>query len=378
MTFTSAFRKTLPVIALASVSAAGCVKKTDNVDSQVAWTASSGLSSTEVNRALNARVAFKVNLSTNRATLYKNGVAVDQWNIATADVSGEYHNGLPQVTPQGIYAVDDMQMCPAWYPRNPVNPATGRVVQSESERASVFANNPSLYGPCGARNPLGKYVLWFQGAYGLHGNAAEEILELPDANDRRVSGGCIRNPNNKIRDVFHNILDSFESLSGFSGSVAAMESRDLNNRWTITQSVASLDMRVVVGRWATDPALRSSVDAPAVATPSAQPSSPNKNSSAGQNAVALSPVQKEMPEPVATAAPVLNANKQFCNIGSVDQESNIAPVYLNVPSPTANVASFYRMGWPVTVWADVAGTSYVKVNRGFIDKKYLTNCSPAL
>lgn len=380
MTIRTTFSKTIPVLALATAAAVGCVKKADSVDSEVAWMATSGLSSMEVNRALSARVAFKVNLATNRATLYKAGVAVDQWNIATADVTGEYHNGRPQVTPQGIYAVDDLQMCPAWYPRNPVNPATGRVVQSESERASVFANNPSIYGPCGARNPLGRYVLWFHGAYGLHGNSAEEILELPNANDRRVSGGCIRNPNVKIREVFHSILGTFESLSGFSSSVAAMENRALNSRWTLTKSVASLDMRVVVGRWSTDPALRSTVSSAAVHVPSEKP---KLESAAAENEViplATRPAQQKTPEPAAAPAPapVLNPNKQFCNIGTVESESNIAPVYLNLPNPTSSVASFYRMGWPVTVWADAVGTEFVKVNRGFLNKKYLTNCSPAL
>lgn len=173
------FKKLIPAIALSAFAMGACAKKAIPAESEVAWLASSSLSSTAVNQALKTRVAFKVNLKTNRTTLYKNGVAVDQWNIASADVSGAYHGGESQNTPTGIYAVDDLQMCPAWYPRNPVNPATGYVVRSEAERASVFANNPSVYGPCGARNPLGRYVFWFNGAYGLHGNSNESILELP-------------------------------------------------------------------------------------------------------------------------------------------------------------------------------------------------------
>jgi hypothetical protein len=371
----SIFKTILPVAVSVLTTAVSCAKKTDSVDSEVSWLASSSLSTAEVNKALRSKVAFRINLKTNRATLYKNGVAVDQWNIATADVSGAYHNGERQVTPTGIYAVDDLQMCPAWYPRKPINPATGREVRSEAERAAVFANNPSLYGPCGSRNPLGRYVLWFHGAYGLHGNSNESILELPSASERRVSGGCIRNPNSKIKEVFGSILNTFDDLSSFRGSVASMESRPMNQRWTLTKSVASLNMRVVVGNWSSDPTLNSTLEAAPAPAPTAKPE------------VTTQPVRT--PAPVATAAPtalptvppapppVSVGNKQSCYIGVVEQESNIAPVYMSIPNPTAPVSSFYRMGWPVTVWGDVEGSDFVRVNRGYLNKKYLTRCAPA-
>lgn len=378
----SSARNVKPVLlsTLALLASFGCVKKSNptDSDSEVAWLASSSLSTASVNKALSSKIAFKVNLTTNRVTLYKDGVAVDQWNIASADTSGAYHNGEVQYTPTGIYAVDDIQMCPAWYPRNPVNPATGRVVRSEAERASVFANNPSVFGACGARNPLGRYVLWFNGAYGLHGNSNESILELPTANDRRVSGGCIRNPNQKIQQVVHTILDTFSPLQSFADQVTAMESRAMSSRWTITKNVSGLDMRVVVGRWSADPQLNSSVDNPPVPVRTAAPG------------VVSRPVERVPTQPNSPSAPVVQnpvevqpapevtPNKQFCNIGLVDSETNIAPVYLRIPSATATVSSFYRMGWPVTVWGDVAGTDFVKVGRGFLDKKYLTNCSPAI
>ncbi|MBM3383301.1 MAG: hypothetical protein FJY29_12825 [Betaproteobacteria bacterium] len=366
------FQKVLPITAAALVAVAGCAKKSEPVDSEVAWLASSSLSSAEVNKALRSRIAFRVNLKTNRATLYKNGVAVDQWNIASADVSGAYHNGETQFTPTGIYAVDDLQMCPAWYPRKPINPATGREVRSEAERAAVFANNPSIYGPCGARNPLGRYVLWFHGAYGLHGNSNESILELPTANERRVSGGCIRNPNSKIKEVFSGILNTFGELSSFRGSVASMEARPMNQRWTLTKSVASLNMRVVVGNWPNDPALNSTVDGPAAPVVTPKPEVTKQPERAPAPVATATPTVPPVPESV----PALKPNKQSCYIGSVDQESNIAPVYSSVPSPTATVSSFYRNGWPVTVWAEVEGTNFVKVNRGYLDKKYLTRCAP--
>jgi hypothetical protein len=373
----SMIKKFLPVTVSALLAVAACAKKTETLDSDVAWLASSSLSTADVNKALSARIAFRVNLKTNRATLYKNGVAVDQWNIATADVSGAYHNGQIQYTPTGIYAVDDLQMCPAWYPRKPINPATGREVRSEAERAAVFANNPSIYGPCGSRNPLGRYVLWFQGAYGLHGNANESILELPSASERRVSGGCIRNPNAKIKEVFGSILNTFEELSSFRGSVAAMESRPMSQRSTLTKSVSALNMRVVVGNWPSDPALNSSLEIAPAPVSTAKPDATKQPQLPPAPAVTAAPTAVPTLPPPSVQPPVLSNNKQSCYIGSVDQESSIAPVYLSIPNPTAQISSFYRLGWPVTVWGDVEGGQFVKVNRGFLDKKYLARCAPA-
>lgn len=357
----------------ASTFHSACVKKNlSSVDAEVTWLASSSTTEAAVEKALNSRMAFKVNLRTNRATLYKAGVAVDQWNIASADISGLYHNGEVQYTPTGIYTVDDFQMCPAWYPRNPINPATGLVVRSEVERAAVFAKNPSLYGPCGARNPLGRYVIWFNGAYGLHGNSNESILELPKANDRRVSGGCIRNPNNKIREVFHSILNTFDSLGGYKEQVLAMESRPMNARGTLTKTGSGLDVRVIVGHWPTDSAINASEENPTTLAPASNSKSLEQTSSTSESAVI-----PHTPNTAPVVAPqiLVKPNKQYCNIGHVDSASNIAPVYSTVPNPSASIATFYRIDWPVSVHGDVEGTNFVKVSRGFIDKKYLINCS---
>ncbi|NBO39231.1 hypothetical protein EBU99_11680 [bacterium] len=365
-----------PVFALAALgvlSSTACIKKSDITDAQVTSLESTDLSATSVNEALQSRLAFKVNLRTNRITLYKGGLAIDQWNIASADVSGAYHSGRAQFTPTGIYTVDDLQMCPAWYPRDPVNPNTGRVVASEAERTAVFAANPSLYGPCGARNPLGRYVLWFNGAYGLHGNAAEEILELANANERRVSGGCIRNPNEKIKSLFHTILETFDSLSGYASSVAAMESRSLNERWTITKSVNTLDMRVVVGNWSADPALQSRVaNTPSQTSPSAPAQSDSSTADSAQKAAPIAPSASASAAPAAQIK--VSGNKLYCTIGSVDASSGVAPVYIGLPSASARISSFYRNDWPVTVLGSVEGTDFVKVNRGFMDKKFLKGC----
>jgi hypothetical protein len=370
-------------IAVAAVlGTISCAKKTTHQDSEVMWYQSSSSNPVKVKDALSATIAFQVNLTTNRVTLFKKGVALDQWNIASGDTSGAYHRGISQYTPTGIFNVEDIQMCPAWYPRSPVNPATGRVVTSEAERAAVFARNPSLYGACGANNPLGRYALWFNGAYGLHGNSNESILELPTAAQRRVSGGCVRNPNAKIKQAFHTVLDSFDSLAAFSGTVAAHEAKGSQARSTITKSVSSLDMKVIVGYWNTDPSLVPQggddvveilpVERPDVVT---QPVLPEQTTQ---------PADQPTPVPLPTVAPPpaqtnleFVAGKKFCNIGSVDPDKNIAPVFASVPNPSAVVSSFYRLDWPVTVYGEVKGTSFVKVNRGYLDKKYLVRCAAA-
>jgi hypothetical protein len=368
------------------LGAFGCAKKSTPENSEVLWFNSSSSDPIRVKDALTATLAFQVNLTTNRVTLFKKGVAIDQWNIASGDTSGAYHRGVSQFTPTGIFNVEDIQMCPSWYPRSPVNPETGRVVTSETERAAVFARNPSLYGACGANNPLGRYALWFNGAYGLHGNSNESILELPTAAQRRVSGGCVRNPNAKIKKTFHTVLDSFESLAAFSGTVAAHEAKGNSARTTLTKSVSGLDMKVIVGYWNVDPTFAPQdeggvveikpIERPDVVT---QPVAPELTTQPAEP----KPTPAPTPAPTVTAPPAVPTNpefvagKKYCNIGSVDPEKNIAPVYASIPSPTASVSSFYRLAWPVTVYGEVKGTNFVKVNRGYLDKKHLVRCSAA-
>ncbi|MEN9825844.1 MAG: L,D-transpeptidase catalytic domain [Pseudomonadota bacterium] len=381
MKLKSTIKSFLPLMAVGTIVAqSACVKKSSEVDAEVMW-AVSGSSGVEVEAALRTQIAFRLNLKTNRATMYKNGLAVDQWNIATADVSGDWHNGQPQYTPTGVFNVEDMQMCPSWYPRQPVNPKTGRVVGSEQERQQVFAQNPQIYGPCGSRNPLGRYVLWFNGAYGMHGNSNEEILEFMNPNDRRVSGGCVRNPNAKIRSVFHTVLDSFESLGGFASQVDSMEGRSLDDRWTLTKGVSSLSMRVVVGNWSADPAVGSRIGGTPVQPTPAPTTKPEPTPTP-----VVVPTAKPPATPVAapTSTPISNpssgpltfSGKMSCKISSVDPASGVAPVYLNQPGTVAEnrVASFYRLDWPVTVYDKIAGTSYFKVSRGYLDEKYVSNC----
>lgn len=379
--------------AAAGLGVTACSKGTE-LESEVMY-AVSGSSAADIESALGSKIAFRLNLKTNRATMYKDGVAVDQWNIATADVSGAWHDGVPHYTPTGVFNVEDIQMCPQWFPRTPVNPATGRKVTSEQERQRVFAQNPEIYGACGSRNPLGKYVLWFNGAYGMHGNSAEEILELANPNDRRVSGGCVRNPNAKIKSVFHSVLGTFSDLSSFADQVSGMENRSAAGRWTLTKGTAHLNMRVVVGNWSADPQIGSSVTsrpAPVVTPkPVAPVVTPMPAAPVAQPTVVPTVIPAPTVAPTVAPAPPASADPQSdknddplqlsgelsCTVNTVDPNSGVAPVYLNLPQSGVEpkIASFYRMGWPVTVLSRVQGTQFLKVSSGYLDEKYVARCS---
>lgn len=208
-----------------------------------------------VNEALKSDIALQINLKTNRLSYYKGGKVIDQWNVASADITGEFHkvNGenQKQETPIGIYTAHDIEHCPSWIPRNPIDPKTGEVVEDPEKRLQIFEENQSMYGPCGETNPLGSYALWFSGAYGVHGNSAEWVLDLP-VEDRRVSGGCIRNPNNKIQLVFNDIL---KFLPTFEKKVKDNLKAAKENKKTVTAySIMNKTLvHIVVGEWGTDP-----------------------------------------------------------------------------------------------------------------------------
>lgn len=338
---------------LLAVAAVGCSSQSNSTegsetDAQTMWMKSSSTDDATVEKALSSALAFRINLQTNRASLYKGGNVVDQWNIASADVTGEFHDQIPQTTPTGIFAVEDMQVCPEWLPRAPKDPKTGKTAANEQERMAIIKANPDLFGPCGAKNPLGSYVIWFHGEYGVHGNAAEWILEIPDAEQRRVSGGCIRNPNSRIKQLFHTVIDMFPVLSGFKNSVLDMEKASSKDKKTLTQSLSAVDMKVVVGRWTNDPSLGSKA---------------NSNPAAG---------------PTATPTPTAVSKKMSCNIVVVDPVIGIAPHHSAMPTKPWNqyqqYDGFFSMGDDVLVNEEVAGTSYVRTSRGFLEKKYIGNC----
>ncbi|MEY4065418.1 MAG: hypothetical protein RIR26_1626 [Pseudomonadota bacterium] len=328
---------------IALLTSLGCTPRKSIPSADVQGLLQGKPDSTAVSKALASNLALQINLKTNRVTLYRSGKAVDQWNVASADVTGEFHDKVPQSTPTGIFAVEDMQACPVWLPKSPKNPATGKLAADEKERQEIFKNNPEIFGPCGAKNPLGQYVIWFNGEYGVHGNAAEWILELQNPEERRVSGGCIRNPNEKIKDLFHLVLDSFSNLAAFKNQVTAVEGSAVKT--TLTQSLASVDMKVVVGQWAADPAV--------VGKNSKDKSTDKDSASSGSQG---------------------GKKPRRCIVSAVVNDWGYAPTYSSLPAADSNIESFYNLGDQAFVQEDVTGTPYVKTVRGFLERKYLGSC----
>ena len=216
------------------------------------------LSDKNIKNAQNSDFALQINLKTNRLTYFKKGKALEAWNIASADITGEYHKvdgeNQKQFTPTGIFTAHDIEHCPSWIPRKPFNPETGKLVETEEERKAVFEKEKEIYGACGSQNPLGYYAFWFSGAYGVHGNSSSWILDLP-VEDRRVSGGCIRNPNDKIKKVFDEVIA--ENLPEFKKKVNENLAKPMEERKTITATEinSKVDVKVIVGNWDKDPEL---------------------------------------------------------------------------------------------------------------------------
>ena len=201
----------------------------------------------EVEKALQAKFAFQINLKDNTATYFENGIPKDTWAVATGDISGTFHDGEQSPTPSGIYNVQRMVYCPNWNPGKIKNKATGDILTSKEDRYAYFAQNPETFGACGSKNPLGNFVIWFQQPYGLHGNSNEEVLERADPESRRVSGGCVRNPNNKIAEIFKRILSKSPSMAEFYEKIEAEEA--LEDKVTMARNAAHLGIKVVIGEW---------------------------------------------------------------------------------------------------------------------------------
>jgi hypothetical protein len=328
--------------AFAVVVATGC-QSDSNTDAVATpqWMQTPSLDDATVSAALGAKLALRINLQSNRITLYKSGKVADQWNIASADVTGEFHNKEPQSTPTGIFAVEDMQACPEWLPRAPQDPKTGKVASNEKERWEIINANPELFGACGKSNPLGHYAIWFHGAYGVHGNSAEWILELNNPEERRVSGGCIRNPNMKIKELFHLAIDSFPQIASYRSEVLNLESS--SKKVTKTQSLKGIDFKVVVGHWNQDPSLDTTVT-----QPQAEPT---------------------------VAPPVVTETQLKCPVVAIDSTLGIAPTHEMLPATAHNVVSFYSLGDSAIVKEEIEGTNYVRTLRGILDRKYLGKCS---
>ncbi|NBO39344.1 L,D-transpeptidase [bacterium] len=107
-----------------------------------------------------------INLSTNTLTLQKNGQALRTWNVGTAREG--------KVTPTGWFEIEEKEHCP---------PFLGN------------SSHPVFVAGCDPENPFGKKILWFiDHTFGIHGtNQPWLIGSSTTADERRVSGGCVRN-----------------------------------------------------------------------------------------------------------------------------------------------------------------------------------------
>lgn len=237
------------VVASTAILGSGCRQKESEAD--VSYAVDRSPTPAEVSAALKSPVSFRVNLKTNRLTYFRQGKFKGQWNIVSADTTGEFHENRPKATPTGIFRADTLMACPQWAPFHPKND-NGVTAANDSERLEIFRKHPETYGACGNKNPLGMYAIWFQsGLYALHGNSAPWVLDLK-ADKRRASGGCIRNPNEKIDFVFHDILDAFPELSTFKSKVVRQD-KNSGKKATLSEAVQNLPIFVVVGSWPSDP-----------------------------------------------------------------------------------------------------------------------------
>lgn len=118
-----------------------------------------------------------VNLTENRLYYYENGSLIDSWSVGTARYG--------KVTPVGEFRILEKEKCPPYF-------------GSKGDH-----NTPG----CIPANPFGPRVLWFIGhLYGIHGTNEPWLLGASStSSSRRVSGGCVRNPNEKILWLFERV-----------------------------------------------------------------------------------------------------------------------------------------------------------------------------
>lgn len=146
-------------------------------DGMTGWVASHLLEPLESN--MGEERIILVNLSTNRLSFVVDGRVEAEWNIG----SGKDNDG--NITPVGSYKILFKDRCSVWLPK-------GKGVQ----------------GPCRDSNPLGDFQVWFHKGrtYGLHGTNEEALLaDKTTPEERRVSGGCVRNPNEQMAWLYRRV-----------------------------------------------------------------------------------------------------------------------------------------------------------------------------
>lgn len=146
-----------------------------------------------------ASQALFVDISVNRAYYLENGILIEKWNV----ISGRDYNAsttsqapAADYTPTGQYYIHQIEKCPLFFPRD-----------------------GSPKGACASDNPLGTRGLWFRSGrlYGLHGTNQPGLFSSAD-NNRRYSGGCVRNQNSQIEEIFDRIQSRYvKSNSQSSG-----------------------------------------------------------------------------------------------------------------------------------------------------------------
>lgn len=145
-------------------------------NNQSGWVVDSFICETGTESPVTAR-KIVVNITSNKLFYYENGLLIDSWNVGTARAG--------KVTPPGTYSVREKEKCPPYF------------------GALGDHNVPG----CTPENPFGRRVLWFIGnIYGVHGTNQEYLIgPQSTASSRRVSGGCVRNPNAKIEWLFERV-----------------------------------------------------------------------------------------------------------------------------------------------------------------------------
>ena len=353
-------------VGITSITALGvlasCGKAALQKNSQLQSVIVDDFTAADVQEALAQNQAILINLTSNEVTYYESGRPIDTWNIATADVSGEFHNGYAKVTPTGIYDLETITRCPTWRPQLYHYNDTGRVAFTQAELEQEFASKPEVYGACGSENPLGKYVMWFWGPYGFHGNNAEYILNLP-AEERRVTGGCVRNPNARIQEIFGKVLARYEA-SGSAWKLnyvnAVRQSEQSANPTEELESDASgLNFRVVVGKFP--------------ASFGRAPSGP-----AGSSVPQPGAVPSPAPAPQATPKPA-PARPAECTVVRGDSDLGVARAYYDLPEASSvNYDAFIDVGETVLVLARQGEWAKVRVPReqelAWVNAGVLGNC----
>jgi lipoprotein-anchoring transpeptidase ErfK/SrfK len=107
-----------------------------------------------------------INLSQNTLSYLEFNQTIRSWNIGTARPG--------KVTPTGWFEVLEKELCPPFF-----GPS----------------GHPTFIPGCAPTNPFGEKILWFIGhSFGIHGTNQPWLIDSStSANERRISGGCVRN-----------------------------------------------------------------------------------------------------------------------------------------------------------------------------------------